>query len=908
MACLREDTLASYAQGLLPADERERAAAHLGSCAECRGTVALLEQLWDKAPSTSDRQRLALALFPVVPPPQLTTGTPVGRYLVLDTLGSGGMGVVYRAYDPQLDRKVALKLLTAQRDRSEAGLLREAKSLARIAHRNVVAVYDVGAYQGHLFIAMELIEGVTLRRWLEGDLKPWRETLAAFTEAAEGLAAVHEAGLVHRDFKPANVLRSASGRICVSDFGLARAAGEHADSGQASPGAPNVSATATGALRGTPAYMSPEQLAGAPADARSDQFSFCTALYEALTGVRPFAGKDIAELSANAAAARFQAPEREARLPQWLKRAVRKGLAVEPAQRHPSVRALLEALRPPLRGRATVVAGAAGLIALAAWVAWPRAATVCPAGDIRLAGVWDSGVTQRVVEAFGKTGVAYAPGLLASARAALDAYAAGWARMYLDACQATHVRHEQSEQLLDLRMACLERRRRELDATTTLLQAIDGKTLDRSLDVVYALPKVESCADTARLLSVTQPQRPEVRERSAELRAQLAQVRVLSNSAQYQAAFDRAAALMPELERHEDLLVRGEGWYWRGSTQMRLERHAPAREDLIRALSVASAVRDDELLTRTLAELTELAAFRVRDVPQAQQWSTLLRAVMERSSPDADLTAVVENQLGMGEASAGHLEPALEHFIAARDGMEKAKASPVKIGRITNNIATMEWQLGRSDAALDDMERAYRTLSAALGEWNPNVAQAEGNLAQLLIEHRRYDQATSHLNRALAIQERSLGLTHPDLAFTHNVFGDAWLARGEPAQALEHYSKALQIREAALGAISPRLAIDLYGIGLSLHQLNRGDEAVVPLERALTLQPAAEGSWADRARTEVVLGKVLIDRDAKRSRALLAAADEHFDKAGPSSAKDRAEAAQWLKSRNTPGPRTRSAE
>jgi protein kinase-like protein len=275
-------------------------------------------------------------------------GDRLGRYLLIKQLGAGAVGTVYAAYDPVLDRKVALKVLrpaialTAQH---RARLLREARAMARVASPNIVQVFDTGELDGFVYIAMELVQGGTLRTWLAERTRDWREIARVFEAAGRGLAAAHAAGLVHRDFKPDNVLLAGE-RACVGDFGLASAAArrerpserELVALAQAEP-----TLTRTGAVMGTPAYMAPEQLDGEPADARSDQFSFCVALYEALYGTRPFPGGSIVELANEMRARPARAPWRP--IPSWLRELVMRGLAIDPAARHPSMDAIVEVLR-----------------------------------------------------------------------------------------------------------------------------------------------------------------------------------------------------------------------------------------------------------------------------------------------------------------------------------------------------------------------------------------------------------------------------------------------------------------------------------------------------------------------------------------------------------------------------------
>jgi eukaryotic-like serine/threonine-protein kinase len=305
-------------------------------------------------PSAADAPAPIWKLHPRLP-------SIVGRYVVESRLGEGGMGVVHVAHDPQLDRRVALKLLHPQRElgpAARARFLREAQALARLSHPNVVAVHDVGTVGERTYLAMELVVGRTLAAWLAEAPRSWPQVLDAFVPAGEGLAAVHAAGLVHRDFKPGNVMLGDDGRVRVLDFGLARAertlaadAGdwtEAVDDGETEGDLLSTPVTRTGALLGTPAYMAPEQWRGESPDARSDQFSYCVSLWEALYGEPPFGRGPIPVLADRVLRGDVRAATRSS-VPAWLESIVRRGLAVDPAQRWPSQRALLSALE---RGRA----------------------------------------------------------------------------------------------------------------------------------------------------------------------------------------------------------------------------------------------------------------------------------------------------------------------------------------------------------------------------------------------------------------------------------------------------------------------------------------------------------------------------------------------------------------------------
>jgi serine/threonine protein kinase/Tol biopolymer transport system component len=335
---------------------------HVESCSRCRAVAAA----FGDTTTTSDARAPGLAESDEL------RGMTVGRYTVLEHVGRGAMGVVYAARDPDLDRKVALKLIRADHgapdgEASRSRLLREAQAMARLSHPNVITVYVVGSHESEVFIAMELVSGGTLSEWLRAAPRSWREIVRAFREAGEGLSAAHTAGLVHRDFKPDNVLVRGDGRFCVGDFGLARASGDGSDGAldATTPPRPlDQRLTRSDAVVGTPAYMAPEQARGNAADARSDQFSFCVALYEALFGVRPFAGLTLLERLI-AITAGPASPPRRTRVPRHILRALNRGLAADPDARFPTMAALLVALAPRRRALAWLAVPVAALVAIA---------------------------------------------------------------------------------------------------------------------------------------------------------------------------------------------------------------------------------------------------------------------------------------------------------------------------------------------------------------------------------------------------------------------------------------------------------------------------------------------------------------------------------------------------------------
>ncbi|MEZ4448068.1 MAG: serine/threonine-protein kinase [Nannocystaceae bacterium] len=268
----------------------------------------------------------------------------VGGYQLLRKLGEGGMGVVYAAYHEVLDRTVALKLVHDHGDGGTAGraqMLREAQALARLSHPNVVQVHEVGEHLGQIFLVMEYIEGPTLDAWQTAPGRGLAEILGAYHQAAIGLQAAHAVGLVHRDFKPSNAIVGVDGRVRVVDFGLARARAPTLPRARAAVG---VDETVAGTILGTPAYMSPEQFAGLPVDARSDIFSLCVALWEAIHGVRPFAGETVDEVREGVLRGERRPPTAGARIPARLQSLMERGLEGDRARRLADLGPLIAAL------------------------------------------------------------------------------------------------------------------------------------------------------------------------------------------------------------------------------------------------------------------------------------------------------------------------------------------------------------------------------------------------------------------------------------------------------------------------------------------------------------------------------------------------------------------------------------
>jgi len=361
--CLDDNAASEFVSGSLAAAAISRVESHLAGCRDCRALVAALAGGDDDSNAATRKHEKISEDSAVSKRPVLSIGDRVGRYLVLATLGSGGMGVVFTAYDPQLDRKVALKLLRANlgvnAKEARTRLKREAQAIAQLNHPNVVGVYDVGTTEdGDVYIAMEFVEGDTLTTWLKKWPRTWREILDVFQQAGRGLMAAHSVGLLHRDFKPDNVLVGGDGRVRVTDFGLARSvfledsargslSAATAEAKRLRPdGSPlHVDLTATGTVLGTPRYMPPEQLTGPSIDARADQFSFCVALYESLYGMHPL--RDNTSIAMLEHGDKAQTPPESKGVPSAIGRAVMRGLEKERQKRFPTMAALMQELTPP---------------------------------------------------------------------------------------------------------------------------------------------------------------------------------------------------------------------------------------------------------------------------------------------------------------------------------------------------------------------------------------------------------------------------------------------------------------------------------------------------------------------------------------------------------------------------------
>jgi tetratricopeptide (TPR) repeat protein len=777
-------------------------------------------------------------------------GTPLGRYLVLEQIGAGGLGVVLAAYDPQLHRKVALKLLrTAHSMATEEArepVLREARALARVVHPNIVTVYDAGFEADDLFVVMELVEGHDLRGWLRDRERSLAEILEVFLQAGRGLAGAHDAGLVHRDFKPDNVLVGNDGRVRVADFGLARVLAGTAADGVEGPPSADLTTTRTGALVGTPAYMAPEQHASARVDARADQFAFCVALHEALHGARPFDGATYDALVDNLRSGRRRAAATAARrpVPPWIQAAIDRGLSRDPDARFPSMRELLAALgadpaaarrrrlRVGLAAAATVALAAAGLAGVRGLDDRPR---LCRSAPAELAAAWGPAARAAVERAFLASGKPYAAEVLATVTARLDAYGAGWSSMRTEACEATHHRGTQSATLLDLRMRCLDGRLAALDAAARVLASADGAALEKAMAVAGELPPIAACADAEALGAVGAPP-AEARSRVDALAARLAEATALRRAGRHAAALASAAPVAEAARAlgHRPLLA--EALLERGAIEEKLVRLRQAELTLREALLVAAAARDGEALARVAVQLAGVVGnglLRDGDLAALRPFVEAALAAAPRGDVTRGTWLAVQGhsalRLGRSAEAASHYEAAL----AARE-----RALPAGDPAIANALALLgraRTESGDGASARPLLERALAIVEAAFGRSHPEVAPVLHDLADAVAAGGDHAEARALHQRALAVRELSLAPDNPLIATSAVHVGIVLLRAGDAARAGDLFARAIAINEAFYGPDHVAVAPQLLNLGIVHARTGRLAEAERAYRRALAI-------------------------------------------------------------------------
>jgi serine/threonine protein kinase len=934
--------------------------------------------------------------------PPLSTGSFLGRYELVGKLGAGGMSVVYLAYDPNLDRKIALKLMRTKSVGADASrrLQREAQALAKLSHPNVVPVYDVGAVGGQAFVAMEYVEGQTLRAWLK-EKRSWREVLETMIEAGRGLAAAHAAGLVHRDFKPDNVLIGNDGRVRVLDFGLARLASmldgtespstpslppsgpasasfsplsENVESLlSASPSAsasssvpptsarsslstgpssgPGVALTRADQIVGTPAYMAPEQLRRGPVDERADQFSFAVTLYDALFRERPFPDleKKLAGSSArtvtlttdtlDARTLGQPTPPRRSRVPRWVQRAILRALSFEPGARFATMDALLVALSTdPYRvwrraAFASMTVIAVVLVGFALVRAGARDKTMCRGGGGRAAAVWGGAAKDDVRRAFGATGAPYQGAAMVSVASALDAYAASWAQMSDEACSATRLRGEQSEEVLDLRMVCLGSRLREMDAMVDALRHADEDTVKKAAKAARSLVPLEECNDVAALRAPSpRPRDPEVAARVDAIEGQLAVVETEIALGKDKEALTLADRLVPDAQKAAFGPLLARALFWRGRAAANLNDNKISIPSLRDAFAAALASREERVLKDSAARIAQEYIYAY-DVGEYEYWAKVAQAAIDRGAPDPTLQSFVDHTRCVGLWQPGRMRARLD--CLERHAAKVEKTRPLDDWELTT-LGLAASDAGEFARGVDYTRRGYAFALAQNGALHPRTLEMRGYVCKALLDFGDVGGALAECTEAVHVAESvsadngyvigkirmywgaslrqagrydearvelDLARPHVDVSEVEGEVAQLEMASGHADQAVATLRKSLEAAAKDLPPGHPNVVGSKLSLGEALLDVNAVAEAEKVLDDALMTSAAADISPLLIADVEFAAARARLRGDpksaSKKREALELArrARDTYDASAPQSKRYEAERARidnWL--------------
>jgi len=846
------------------------------------------------------------ALFTASTPSPLLT---VGRYVLRRRVGSGASGVVYAAFDEVLDREVALKVLRRSAGIGDAETqLREAQAAAALKHPNVVAVFEAGLDGDTVYIAMELIEGRCLAE--QETPRPWRETLELYLQAGEGLSAAHAAGLVHRDFKPANVAVGADGRARVLDFGLAApVAGADCELPGAGRGP---------SYEGTPAYMAPELWTGQPASPASDQFSFCVALFEALAGAHPFLTGDRTDVigAFNTAPRRNALPRA---VPRRARKALLRGLSPNPAERWPSVPTLLSELRraiAPQSGRAWLSAGAVAAAGVALWLG-RGSAPACDAGAGAMAAAWSADRRALVEQALLATDVPYARATASSVATKIDGLSARWINAFNGNCRA-HAEGTLSAELLDQRMACLTRTRDEMGDLVDALAAADAELAANAVRAVGSLASPDACerpADVAALDGeerqiAEQIQRTLARSRTAMWAVELAEASALADQAVRRArALGHAPITAEALEQlgkalavanQRDEAVR----VWSSAFDTAVAADDGPRAARIGArlaallgdqagkfdvgrtwgeVALAFARRpdtDDRVRARAL-EALGIVYDRGRQPEQALPYYDKVLAILRESAPDSLDLADALNNRGLALQAVGKLDESrrsLKEAIAIYRHL-LGKEHP-RVSKVLNGLGSLDMRQGQRADAIAHFAESLRIREAALGT-HELTGRAHTNLGNAYLRADQPQRARPHLERAVVVLTDTVGADDWAVALPLGLLGDLHFEAGRYEEATAVYRRALAIDEGSLGPDHPDLAYNLAGLGEALLAVGDAGSARPLLERALALAEV-EAHRSNRGRAQFALARTLraLDVEPGRASTLARAARANFAAVG----------------------------
>ncbi len=828
--CLSEDEL----HGLVEVDDARREAidAHIDGCPRCLDLLAAAAIGAARGSSSSGSC-----------PGELSTGRTLVRGVVLserfevgELVGAGGMGVVYAAHDRVLDREVALKVLRRTDAEVRGRLLAEAQMLARLAHPNVIVVFDVVAGDDAVFLAMELVRGETLRTWVEGPpRRSVRAIVQAYVDAGRGLAAAHRQGIVHCDFKADNVLVGVDGRVRVTDFGLARSPEREGQTGSW--------------LVGTPRYMSPEQLSGRPGSARSDQFAFAVALYEALTGRGPFAAVNVAAIKAG--------PQGLGRgFPRWLDPVVARALACDPEDRFATIDALCDALERGLGRRAwrwTLASGAAALGIALGGIALP-AKGKCGDPSQLLEAAWNAQARHVLVARAGPDEEVPMAKLIRT----LDATAEAWLVAYGEVCLGEEGRQESSR-------ICLEQSLEVLRKLVNAAGSADGPTLAFLAKQPLEYRLVASCLE----VDVVRP--PPFEPAQLALRMRLEEVQRLFLAGKLGAAMASVREVLAEAEALEYPPLLVEALLRHGQVELRRGEVLAAQATLERALALAEDTRYDAILPEIWLELTIVDA------------SLGLLSGARRGIGHTERAFA---RRGESRATEGRVRSLRSHYLYSIGRYHEAFAAGAEAEAIYATLPSSDVAvasalsaqglslaaLGRWEEVIDLQERALALRLGSLGGSHTRVAASLNNIGEAYLARGYLSEARAYLRRALAIRV-ALG-DDGELDRSHVLLnlGRLGVANGEPTTAHQHFRKALAIRERLLGAehlLWVEVALELGALEVASGIDREGGAARVRVayERRLAVL-GAEHPLTALALGEVGIAKLWVD-SPERAREVL---------------------------------------
>ena len=878
MSCPAENTWLGYLAGGLDDPSFQEVERHLDGCPSCQLLYAGLARRDGEAgpalaPAVAGR---ALAAGRAL---DLAAGTRVGRYLILGPLGRGGMGVVYRAFDPELDRPIALKLvglagLGPGAEQAGVRLQREARTLARLSHPNVVAVHDVGSFEEHVFVAMEFVAGAHLRSWLAARQRGPREVIAVFLAAGAGLAAAHRLGIVHRDFKPENVMVSEDGRVRVLDFGLARpvaGAVSHAGARRAAEVA-DAHWTVEGAVVGTPAYMAPEQDAGDKVDARSDQYSFCAALHEALFGRLPWSGATTyVEMAAARRAGGIEVPLLRG-VSGRIRRALATGLAVDPTGRHRDMDALLAELGAQRWTRRWIAAIAIALVAVAAgvagWVIYRAPAGVaatCARASAEVERVWHPARRAAIVERLQQAGGREVAERVA---AGVDRWAGEWSRERRAVCESTVRGDAERDEHAGDRVQCLERRLTTTDAILHVFtDALEPAIAERATAIVDDLAPPSGCAALSRPAVSDQQKemwKPAMRD-LVQAQLALAGGRPAEAARLARAVVDRSRETRQKEPLAAALLLLGKAEIFNGEL-------VAGRATLREAILASPEVDEEGFVVDAWLEIIQSLAFREKrfdhELEQAIFGAELASRYLPIDDPDTDVRrAGLAYSVGSARLLQGNSDAAIEQLHEAMLGWTRAGADKHRL-----DIAAVENSLGMAYSNRAEWATSRRYFDRALATWqkHPGAIQNAGittsNIASLLARQRLDDEALAMFQRALTLHEAAGDVGRPDLADTLIQLARVEVRRGRCDLADGHLARAREIATPLHGADSGLVGVILTSIGECQLVRGRVRDAIATLERARMQVAGYPASLSLRADADFALARALW-RDGQRARA-----------------------------------------